>query len=84
MKSLDISVGGIATTVEVTSDTPPRWARSGAEPSTPSAVVRELFAEARADGVPETSVMAPRVAYRVDGVPTETPKSVLAWLILNR
>lgn len=84
MKSLDISLGGITSSVEVTSESPPRWARPGGEAQTPSAVIRELFAEARAEGVPETSVMAPRVTYRVDGAPADTPLPVLAWLILNR
>ena len=84
MKSLDINVGGITTTVDVTSDSPPRWARAGTEPRAPGAVIRELFAEARAEGIPETSVMAPRVAYRVDDVPREIPMTVLAWLILSR
>lgn len=84
MKSLDISVGGITATVDVTSETPPRWARPGTEPRTPGAVIRELFAEARAEGVPETSVMAPRVSYRIDNVPSEPPMTVRAWLILSR
>jgi predicted secreted protein len=84
VKSLDITLGGITTSIHVTSDQPPRWARAGDEPQSPSDVIRELFAEARAEGIPETSVMAPRVAYRVDNVPTEIPMTVLAWLIINR
>ncbi|HEY8545841.1 MAG TPA: hypothetical protein VIL36_12365 [Acidimicrobiales bacterium] len=84
MKSLDISVGGITSTVHVTSESPPRWARPGTEPRTPGAVIRELFEEARAEGIPETAIMAPRVTYHVDGVPTDPPMTVRAWLILSR
>lgn len=84
MKSLDITLGGITTSVDVMSDVPPRWARAGGEAQTPGEVIRQLFAEARAEGIAETSVMAPRVSYTVDNVPTEIPMTVLAWLILNR
>lgn len=84
MKSLDITLGGITSSVDVTSESPPRWARAGGEPRSPGEVIRELFAEARGEGIAETSVMAPRVCYLVDGIPAEIPMTVLAWLILNR
>jgi hypothetical protein len=84
VKSLDITLGGITTSVDITSDSPPRWARTGCQPQPPGEVIRELFAEARAEGIAETSVMAPRVTYLVDNIPTEIPMTVLAWLILNR
>lgn len=84
MKSLDITLGGIVTSVVVASESPPLWSRAGGEPRRPGEVIRELFAEARADGVAETSIMAPRVHYFDDGAPVDPPKAILAWLILSR
>jgi hypothetical protein len=84
VKSLDITLGGITTSIDVASERPPLWVLDGGKPQRPGEVVRELFAQARAEGVSEASVMAPRVTYRVDGTPTEAPLSILAWLILSR
>ena len=84
MKSLDITLGGITTSVDVASESPPLWSVGGGEAQPPGELIRDLFAQARAEGISEACVMAPRVTYRVDGTVTDAPHSVLAWLILNR
>lgn len=84
MKSLDITMGGITTSIAVASENPPKWSLGGGEPQSPGVIIRELFAQAHEDGISRAAIMAPRVVYRVDGNPQETPKAVLAWLHLSR
>jgi hypothetical protein len=84
LKSLDITLGGITTSIAVLSDAPPRWARAGGDPHKPADVIRTLFAEARAEGIAETSIMAPRLKLYEDGVQVEPPIAVRAWLSLSR
>jgi hypothetical protein len=84
VKSLDIMLGGITTSIVVASEAPPLWSRAGGEPRRPGQVIGDLFAEARADGVAETSIMAARVRYFDDGAQVEPPMAILSWLILSR
>jgi hypothetical protein len=86
VKSLEITLGGITTSIAVVSVAPPRWARAGGEPRKPGEVIHELFTEARAEGIAETSIMAPRVKVYDGETPLELAeeRAVLAWLILCR
>jgi hypothetical protein len=84
LKSLDITLGGITTSIAVISDAPPRWARAGGEPRKPADVLRALYTEARTEGISETSIMAARVKCYDSGAQVEPPNAVRAWLILSR
>jgi hypothetical protein len=84
VKSLDITMGGITTSVTVAAENPPRWSLGGGEPQSPGVIIRELFAQAHEDGVSNAAIMAPRVTYLVDGTPQDPPMAVLAWLHLSR
>lgn len=83
-KSLAISLGDTTVQVDVVSESPLRWSAQGSAPRVPVELLRDLFDEARAAGVPEAALMAPRVTYTEDGALCEVPMAYKVLLTYAR